>query len=245
MAGVKVDYKKRLYDCYISSHTSRLHGEATLSSIKRQFPVWKSYYGRFLPEDAASKILDLGCGYGGVVWWLQQLGYKDAHGIDISGEQIEKAAGLGIRNVEHGDIADSLKDTREFYDVIMARDVLEHFDKCEILTILDLIFLALKKDGLLILKVPNGESPFGGRYRYGDFTHEIAFTRASLSQILRAIGFTDVVFRPEGPVPKDFFSFIRFILWKIIETILRSYLLAETGCGSGIFTQNVIAVARK
>jgi len=42
-----------------------------------------------LPEDKKAKIIDLGCGNGGFVYWLQQIGYQNAEGIDISAEQIE------------------------------------------------------------------------------------------------------------------------------------------------------------
>jgi len=88
-------------------------------------------------------------------------------------------------------------------------------------------------------------SSFGSRYRYWDFTHEVAFTRSSLNQILRNAGFSEVIFRSTGPVPKGLKSSIRFLLWKLIHYLLKCYMLIETGSGEGIFTQNIISIAKK
>jgi hypothetical protein len=54
-----------------------------------------------------------------------------------------------------------------------------------------------------------------------------------------------VDFYPTGPVPKGIKSLVRFLLWKVIEIILRFYMVVETGSGEEIFTQNIIAGGRK
>jgi hypothetical protein len=40
-----MDYLEKLFSKYVSTHTAHLYGEATLEGIRKQFPVWKSYYG--------------------------------------------------------------------------------------------------------------------------------------------------------------------------------------------------------
>jgi cyclopropane fatty-acyl-phospholipid synthase-like methyltransferase len=222
-----------------------LYGLATVDGIKKQFPVWKKYYAKFLPADGNAKILDIGCGNGGFVYFLQTLKFKNAEGIDISREQIASAHKLGIKNVIQADIKEFLPGHVEMYDLILARDIIEHLTKDEILDVLETIYKSLKVDGLFIVQSPNGESPFSGRIRYGDFTHEVVFTRSSLSQVLTEVGFRDVEFYSAGPVPKGLKSTARYILWKCIESVLRLYTAIETGSFSGIFTQNVIAAARK
>lgn len=240
-----MNYRRELYSKYVSSHTVHLYGQDSLEVIKAQFPVWKRYYGRFLPDDKTVRILDIGCGNGGFVYFLSKLGYKNTSGVDISPEQIDIAKKLGIENVECSDIISFLKEKHDAYDVIFARDVIEHFTKDEIYELLKLIYKSLKQKGILVIQTPNGEGPLGARYRYWDFTHEIAFTRGSMGQILRIVGFGSINFYSAGPVPKGFLSLIRFILWKIIELFLKFYLLVETGTGEGIFTQNIIVCARK
>jgi len=131
-------YRDKFYSKYVSSHTSRLYGEVFLGNIKKQFPVWQKYFGRFLPEDKKAKIIDLGCGNGGFVYWLQQIGYQNAEGIDISAEQIEAGQKLGIKNIRQADIKEFLiTQLPNNYDVIFMRDILEHFNKEEILDVLE------------------------------------------------------------------------------------------------------------
>lgn len=240
-----MDYRKKLYSNYISTHTSHLYGEVSLNRIRKQFPIWRKYFAKFLPQDKEAKILDLGCGQGGFVYWLQTLGYKNTWGIDISDQQIEVAKSLGIENIKQADLKKFLPGKRETYNLIFARDVLEHFRKEEILGILNLVYNSLSGGGKFVMQSPNAEGLFWGRYRYADFTHEVAFTRTSLSQILRAAGFKEIEFYPTGPVPHGLKSLIRYLLWKIIEAKIKLYLLIETGNGKGIFTQNLIAVAEK
>lgn len=239
-----MNYREKLYSTYVSTHTSYLYGKVTLDDIKRQFPVWKKYFERFLPKEKDTKILDIGCGNGGFVYFLNSLGYRNAHGIDFSPEQIEIAKKLGIKNVECADLREFLKGKQGYYNLIFARDVIEHFNKDEILDILRLIYDSLNS-GAVVIQTPNAEGPLGSKYRYGDFTHEIAFTRSSLNQVLKVAGFNDTAFYPTGPVPKGFKSAVRFLLWKGIEIMLRFYMVIEIGSFSGIFTQNIIARAKK
>jgi 2-polyprenyl-3-methyl-5-hydroxy-6-metoxy-1,4-benzoquinol methylase len=140
-------YKEKLYSTYVSTHTSHLYGEVSIEGIMRQFPVWRRYYGRFLPENKDAKIIDLGCGNGGLVYYLKSLGYKNSSGIDISPEQVKVAKNLGINDVECADIVSFLQDKNDTYDVIFARDVIEHFKKEEIIELLRLIFNSLKQGG--------------------------------------------------------------------------------------------------
>ena len=237
--------KEKFYSSYVSTYTSHLYGEANLEAIRRQFPVWRSYFGRALPEDKEAVLLDAGCGNGGFVYFLLSQGYTKVQGVDISREQIEEAKRLGIQNVLCADLLDFLEDQVKAYDVIFARDVVEHFVKDEFLKLMDAFFSSLKPRGTLVIVTPNAESPFGTRYRYGDFTHEISFTRSSLSQVFRLAGFNDFSFYPVTPVPLGLKSAIRFVLWKLIEGALRFYMVVETGSWAGIYTQNLIAVARK
>ena len=186
----------------------------------------------------------MGCGNGGFVYWLQELGYSNTEGIDISIEQVEAAKKIGIKNINQGDLRDFIKNKKDSYDVIFMRDVLEHFNKEEILDILELVYKSLKNNGTIVIQVPNAENPFGSKI-YGDFTHEISFTKDSIQQIFSISGFKDIFVYPMPRVIHGLKSLIRSILWKVIELCLRFYFVIETGSGKVIFTQNIIAVAKK
>lgn len=240
-----MDYREKLYAKYVSSFTSLLYGKPDLSKIKRQFPVWDKYYGKYLPKDKNIKILEIGCGEGAFLYYLKTLGYENCTGIDVSEEQIILAQKLGVKDIKKVDLREFLKDKKEAFDVVIARDIIEHFKREEIFDVVELIYKSLTKGGKFIIQTPNAESPFGGRKVYGDFTHEIAFTRSSLSQILLAIDFKNIKFHSTGPVVHGIKSTIRYFLWKVVEILLKVYLLVETGTSEGIFTQNLIAITEK
>lgn len=240
-----MNYREKLYSTYVSIHTSHLYGKVTLDDIKKQFPVWRRYYGRFLPNDINARILDMGCGNGGFVYWLQQKGFINVLGIDISPEQVEEAKKFCINNIECVDLIHFLKGREGYYDVIFARDAIEHFTKDEILAVLQLIYDSLKEGGGVVIQTTNSEGPFGSRIRYGDFTHEIAFTRSSLNHIFKAVGFSNVFFYSTGPVSYGVKSAMRSLFWKVIEAMIRFYMLVETGSGKGIYTQNIIVYGGK
>ena len=239
------NYKKIIYDNYISNHNKKLYGTMSLSKITAYFPVLNHYYGRHLPIDKNARILDLGCGDGNSVYWLQQLGYKNASGIDFSKEQIEHGRSMGIENLQNADIIEYLSDNKNEFDVIIAKDVIEHFTKDEVFEILQLINKNLKKGGRFIMQVPNGQGLFYTSIFYGDYTHEMAYTESSVNQIILNTGFRESTCYPTGPIPTGFKATIRFMLWKIKVIQLKFWKMVETGNPKGIFTQNIIAVIVK
>lgn len=240
-----MDYRERLYSSYVTDHTSKLYKEPALRDIEAQFKSWNGYYGKFLPEDKKSAILDAGCGSGGFLHFLKSSGFEDAQGVDISAEQVKAAEKLGIRGVLQGDIKEFLADSPKRFDLIFARDLLEHFSKKEVLPMLCLFNESLKDNGKLIIQTPNAGSPFGGFLGYGDLTHETFFTATSLSQALCSAGFRASVFYPAGPVPYGIKSTARFVMWKGAEALLKALLVIETGSAQKVITQNIIACAEK
>ena len=238
-------YKQTIYNNYLENHTKWLYGQESLSRIKNQFPVWNYHFGKLLPQDKNATILDIGCGTGSFVWYLNQSGYTNAVGIDISEEQIAHGRSMGIEHIQRADLQVFLSERKNQFDCIIARDVMEHFAKQEIFDTLSLIKSALRTGGAFIMQSPNGEGIFHSSILYGDFTHEIAFTEKSLNQIFRNTGFIHIECHPTGPVPKGIISAIRWLLWQLIVFKTRFFKMVETGSGKGIFTQNIIAKAVK
>lgn len=240
-----MNYKEEIYKKYITFQTKNINFNKNIDYFKKQFVVFDNYYGKFLPKDLNIRIIDIACGTGEIVYWLNEKGYKNVEGIDISEEQVRLANLLGARNIKQFDLREYLNGKDEYYDVIFAIDIIEHFKKEEIIHVLNLIYRSLKTGGMLIIKTPNGESIFGTRYLYSDFTHEFIFTERSLKEILSFVGFKDFHFREAGPVIHGLKSLIRFILWRLIKLFLKFYLVIETGEKAIILTQNIICFAKK
>lgn len=239
-----MNFKERFYQNYTSTHVTHRKGEPTLAAFRRSFPSWEKQLGPLLPPARDARIIDGGCGVGGLVYWLQQRGYTRAEGIDVSAEQIAKARDLGISQVRRSDLAAALKTRQEPYDAIILRDVIEHFPREEIVATLDACRDALSPGGRLIIQVPNAESPFFGRIRYGDFTHETAFSLSSLNQLLNVIGFEEIQVYPTESAVTGLKSFLRYLLWNMVKAVYHTLVFAELGRGRRIFTQGLIAVGR-
>ena len=243
MAG---DHRGRIYEHYVSG--GQAGAPETIEGLRSRELHLKQLIARHFPEDREAAVLDIGCGYGALLHFARQVGYRNVSGVDGCAEQISAATRLGIEGVQHGDLVEALEALpAASQDVIAALDVLEHFAKAELVAFVDAVQRVLRPGGCWILRVPNGESPFFGRIRYGDLTHELAFTRESLSQLLLASGFRSVECFEDEPVAHGLKSWVRWGLWKLIRGGLRLYLAAETGDASrgAVFTQNLLAVAVK
>ena len=209
-----------------------------------------SHFGRrfrpFLPENRQARILELGCGQGRFLRFLEDCGYRNVIGVDVSAEQVEVARRLSASaEVCQADVLDYLAEC-EPADVIVAIDLIEHFTKDELIRFLDLTCGRLKPEGVLVLQTPNASSPMSQRIRYGDFTHEICFDPTALANILRVTGFEPITFLECGPVVHGVKSAIRWLGWKFIRLLIMAYMLVETGTvGDRAYTQVMIAVAKK
>lgn len=181
-----------------------------------------------LPADRETKIVDLGCGSGFLVAYLQRAGFRHAIGIDSSKEQADYAAANGLP-VRHGDAIEFVKTSGPF-GTIIATDFIEHLTKDEIVDFLMAARGALEPWGKVILSTPNASSLFGPTGRYFDFTHEVAFTENSLRQVLVSCGFHDIVIRdnriPFGFRPK---RLLRWVLYNLQHLLLRAAFSIEVG----------------
>jgi hypothetical protein len=85
------------------------------------------------------------------------------------------------------------------------------------------------------------------RIRYGNITHELSFTRTSLSQLLLSSRFLKIDCYEDQPILRSANSAIRWSLWKVVRSFLRFNLAIETGDTGrkAIFSQNFLAVAFK
>jgi 2-polyprenyl-3-methyl-5-hydroxy-6-metoxy-1,4-benzoquinol methylase len=242
------DYREKIYRKYVTLGL-RERVNVTKEQLEQMARWYEKAIGPFLPKDKETKILDLGCGHGTFLYFLKKEGYRNILGIDISPEQTDLAKKIGIYEVKCQGVLQFLKNTTEKFDIITAFDVIEHFHKDELLSFVELVSKALNShSGVFILRTVNGESPFAGRYRYWDFTHEICFTRTSIFTILLNAGFEKAKVLPAYHYfPRGLRSNIKYALWKMIELGLRIYMMAETGNfkDNYIFTQNLLAIGYK
>jgi 2-polyprenyl-3-methyl-5-hydroxy-6-metoxy-1,4-benzoquinol methylase len=240
-----MDFKKTLYESYQTTHSVLLYGTITLEQIERNFSSWKYYYQPHFPVDKNASMLDIGCGIGSFVYYLQRLGYTNVQGIDVSSQQIEAGLKLGIQGLKVHDLNEFLTTTQEQFDFIIARDVIEHFTRQEAFDIITKISKVLKPGGKFLMQVPNGQGIYYTSIFYGDYTHEMAYTESSAKQLILNCGFRKVTSYPTGPVPHTFISRFRSWLWWCKVKQIQFWKMIETGSARGIFTSNLIVVSEK
>ena len=240
-------YRQRIYQHYVSSRADEL-APATLDGLRPRLPYLRRLVRNYCPPDRQCSILEIGCGHGALLYALHEAGYLNVRGVDGSPQQAEAAMRLGIPGVEQGDLMQTLRETPDdSLDVVIAFDVIEHFTKAELIPLVDDVRRVLKPGGRLVIHVPNGESPFGNRVRFGDYTHEQAFTRTSLGQLLLSSGFLWVEVYEDRPIPHGFISAVRAALWWLLRAALLSYIAVETGESDrrAVFSQNLLAIASR
>jgi 2-polyprenyl-3-methyl-5-hydroxy-6-metoxy-1,4-benzoquinol methylase len=240
-------YRARIYDRYVNARSEALT-PATLNGLRPRAAYLRKLVRNHFPTDRNAAIVDLGCGHGALIHFAREAGYRNVEGIDRSPEQVAAAIRLGINGVHEGDLMEAISSLPdESREMVVTFDVVEHFLKDEVIVFVDQVRRVLQPNGKWIIHTPNAESPFGARIRYGDFTHEAAYTRESISQLLLSSGFAHVECYEDSPIPHGIKSSIRWILWQSIRAGLRLWLAVETGetGRNAIFSQNLLAVAAK
>lgn len=162
----------------------------------------KNFYDQFkmpkyildiLSSNKKAKILDIGCGFGQHLEALNQLGYKNIFGIDISQRAIQqcKKNKLNVQKID--DLNKYLTKASDKFDFIIMSHVLEHIKKEEIIsTLKNIKNYALSSKGSILIAAPNAQSNTGCYWAFEDFTHHTLFTGGSLTYVLRSAGFENI-----------------------------------------------------
>lgn len=239
------DYREVLRRRYSEFHAQTAANPPSAALFDYYDRVYRKTFGPLLPADRNAAVFELGCGTGSFLHYLRAEGYAKIVGVDSDESSIETARKLGIQGAEAGDAYERLSREKAAYDAIVAIDVLEHFRKEELFPLLRAIHGALRPGGVFIWRVPNAATPFFGRIRYGDLTHENAFTRQSAYQLMTAAGFDSILTRGEKPVVTGARSLLRAVLWAGIGVLARIYLFAESFETSPVLEPNLIVRARR
>lgn len=239
------EFKNRMYKDYISTHFG-VGREEIQNDYEKYYRYYNINYSKFIPESTDTKILEIGCGMGHFLYYLQKKEYLNYLGIDISEENISFCKSHKFP-VEYVDAFDFLKSNQEPFDIIIMNDIIEHLNKEEILKILDLMIRNINENGTVIIKTINSSNPIlASSGRYIDFTHEISFTEESLSQVLKVCGFNDVRIYPQDIYIfyTNPFNYIAKYISKLLYFIFKMLFLMH-GRNTKIFTKSIIAVGFK
>lgn len=238
--------KEAFYKRYFSSHFKEVCGDLD-SEFETYYRYFQSNYLRHMPASKDCRILDVGCGLGHFLYFLEKEGYRNYIGIDISEENFKLLESRGF-NVRLCDMLDFFRENKESFDLIVMNDVIEHLSKEEVMQALEGIKKNLVNGRTLIIKSSNAANPIMGlSSRYMDFTRDIIFTEESLSQVLTVSGFRDVKIYPHNiyVFPHNPLNYVAKFTSKLLCLLFRSLFLMYGRKTTRIFTKNLIAVAKR
>jgi SAM-dependent methyltransferase len=244
--GTGREYRTKLYARYFSSSGYERLNATDDEGYRSHKRVLSQILLPYCPAARDATILDIGCGVGYAIEMLLDAGYSDVRGVDLSPDQVARAAARGLP-VVRGDAFESLADVHQVYDAIIALDFIEHLVPDELLRFLEAAARALRPGGRLIVKTPNASCLFGVRSRYVDLTHELIFTEKSLRAAFSVSGLQPIVVTGERIKPCTVKGWIRYGPARAVRALWKAYLIAELGEeGVSIPTEfNLIGVAGK
>lgn len=99
------------------------------------------------------RILDAGCGTGGNLYALEQAGYTDLSGFDLSPIALEFCRKRGLDHVRQGSITD-IPFNNNTFDIIVSCDVVTDAGTDNEMTALQELYRVLRPGGRLFLNLP-------------------------------------------------------------------------------------------
>lgn len=217
-------YRDILYGNYSASF-----GEQKALDARVQHAQYEATYDQ-LPSKRGVTVADLGCGKGEWLAWMAAKGFTQLTGVDLSPADLAIARQSDpSRTWIEGNVITFLESQTTTFDLLHAKDIIEHFTKDEFIRFLTAAKNALKSGGELWLLTFNAQSPLSSAIRYGDFTHEIGLTPASMAQCLRACGFKHISVQGRHYCSTSTSGQIRRILGQIVFKLARLLLKIRHG----------------
>lgn len=187
----------RKYDVHYLRGNGLTYDSLGVQSYRRLVPEYEACFGELvaaLPE--GSRILDIGCGLGFLLFWLENSrpGRFQLTGIDLSESQLTLARKYLPARIAlvHGEATSFLQRNTESFGAAFCTDVLEHLESEDhLIELLELVKRSLLPRGLMICQVPNMANLTSSHMRYIDLTHKRGFTEMSLVQLLECVGFRE------------------------------------------------------
>ena len=160
--------------------------------------------------DKGLKVLDIGCGDGVFMEYLDKEGY-DVFGLDTSTDAVESCKKKQL-SVFNENALSFLQKKEDSFGSIMCSHLIEHISIDEIHNLIESCYNALANNGILVILTPNVKTLLGGITFWDDPTHIRPYTTKSLEKLFRDKGFSNVMVGYEETtkikVRKDFVHLI-------------------------------------
>ena len=214
--------------------------------LKERRPLWRRWVKIIHKYKEAGRLLDVGCGPGFFLAYAEK--YYDAHGIDISEYAVREAKQrTRTAKLSVGD-ATNLHYENDYFDIVTCFDLLEHLPNSELA--LQEFYKVLKKEGILIIRVPNTDS-IGARWKkeewfgYRDKTHASLLSSEEWIDLLKDNSFEIMEVSYDGLWDTPYFKRVTKVLQDIIIKLPSLTLFLLGMKFSKKYGENICIVACK
>ena len=105
-------YRELLYNDYFNSQSGRTFHLDIEKKLSTDSNILSREILPLIPSDKNSALLDMGCGFGSLIYTLKKKGYTNLKGIDLSEGQVKVAHELGLTEIELQDLLPYLKNNK-------------------------------------------------------------------------------------------------------------------------------------
>lgn len=158
--------------------------EVHLTSDPLRAVIWRviaDYLSTYVP--ATAHVLEIGAGY---CDWINSVRAARKLALDVWPDLPNHVA-PDVQPIVH-DLSTGLPTwASHSFDVVLASNVLEHFEPDAVSRLVGEIFEGLQKNGRFIIIQPNFRYAY--QHYFDDYTHRSIFTDVSLPNLLRSRGF--------------------------------------------------------
>ena len=195
-------------------------------------------------EFQGRKIVELGFGGGHFLAFARGRG-AEIFGVEIQESIVDKARAAGYPAFSR--LEDLLAGHAGAFDAVVALDVFEHLDHQTIGETLITVHRLLKAGGVLILRAPNGQSPFGRRTQHGDSTHVSVITPKKMEQLCFAKGLEVVRVANQARVAqaRNPLHGLAKRLQFVVRDWCNAAISAIYGMGTTVLDENIVIWIRK
>jgi 2-polyprenyl-3-methyl-5-hydroxy-6-metoxy-1,4-benzoquinol methylase len=150
---------------------------------------FEAYFG-YLPQTSKSAVLDVGCGAGEFLQYLEKNG-RSAVGVDLDAHEVERclAKGYDVRCENALPFLESKKNT---FAAITCFQVIEHMPWSDVQGFAAKAYSALEENGCCIIETVNLRHPLAMNGFFTDPTHQLPLADNLLCFLLEWVGFKNV-----------------------------------------------------
>lgn len=218
-------------------------------NFQRKIGYIKYNFGKYIKElNSKSTVLEIGPGSGAVECYLNSNSVTNIDLIDNDLPVLKYVQNkYTVNKVFQTSDLSKIKSKLQKYDLIFMLQVFEHIPRDQYVSLINVLVGQLKKDGKIIIMVPNGGNPLGLLERYHDLQHENAYTTDSLYELTNYCGVSGVSSLVEGYKipPYNIINLIRIILQKILHLLIIMALIVNGGVYQTIMTPNITLIISK